>query len=106
MRKAGYQELNKNAKHKIGAWIMPWIRWVVPVFVLLLFFLSLIKVLQDLGKIPRILPEVSMPEFSPVGITLPTIVMMASICTIIWGGFIFMTHRVITVEKEKRKRRS
>ena len=104
MRKAGYQEINKNAKHKIGTWIMPWIRWVVPVFVLLLFFLSLIKILQDLGKIPQILPEVSMPEFSPVGITLPTIVMMISICTIILGGFIYMTHRVITVEKEKRKR--
>ena len=51
MRKVGYQEINKNAKHKVGTWIMPWIRWVVPVFVLVLFFLSLIKVLQDLGKI-------------------------------------------------------
>ncbi|MFC1632227.1 sodium-dependent transporter [Candidatus Omnitrophota bacterium] len=104
MRKTGYQEINKNAKHKIGAWIMPWIRWVVPAFVLLLFFLSLIQVLQDLGKIPQIIPVVSMPEFQPQGITTATIVMMVTICSIIWGGFIFMTHRVITTEKEKKRR--
>jgi len=105
MRKKGYEEINKNARHKIGTWIMPWIRWVVPVFVLLLFFLSLIKVLQDLGKIPQIIPAVSVPEFMPIGITTSTIVMMVTICTIIWGGFIFMTHRVLTVEKEKKMRK-
>lgn len=104
MRKKGYEEINKNAQHKIGSWIMPWIRWVVPLFILSLFFLSLIKVLQDLGKIPQILPAVSMPEFQPVGITGSTIVMMILICAIIWGGFAFMTHRVITVEKEKKRR--
>jgi len=104
MRKKGYEEINKNAKHKIGAWIMPWIKWVVPAFVLLLFFLSLIKVLQDLGKIPAILPQTTMPAFEPQGITCATIVMIISICTIIWGGFIFMAHRVITTEKEKKRR--
>jgi NSS family neurotransmitter:Na+ symporter len=104
MRKKGFQEINKNAQHKIGTWIMPWIRWVVPIFVLFLFFLSLIKVLQDLGKIPQILPVVSIPEFHPVGITISTVIMMVLVCSIIWGGFIFMTHRVITVEREKNKR--
>lgn len=106
MRKKGYQEINKNARHKIGTWIMPWIRWVVPAFILLLFFFSLIKVLQDLGKIPQILPVVSMPEFHPAGITHSTVVMMVLICSVVWGGFIFMTHRVITTEREKQRRRT
>ncbi|GAI06565.1 unnamed protein product, partial [marine sediment metagenome] len=55
MGKKGYEEINKGARHKIGRWIMPWLRWVVPIFISLLFFLTLIRVLQDLGKIPRIL---------------------------------------------------
>lgn len=104
MRREGFKEINKNARHKIGAWIMPWIRWVVPAFVLLLFCFSLIKVLQDSGRIPQIIPTATMPEFQPVGITGSTIAMILIICGIIWGGFIFMTHRVITVEKEKARR--
>jgi len=105
MGKKGYEEINKGARHKIGRWIMPWLRWVVPIFISLLFFLTLIRVLQDLGKIPRILPTAPIAEFSPIGITPSTVVMIVLICGMIWGGFIFMTARVVMVEKEKKRLR-
>lgn len=43
MKEAGYQEINRNARHKLGRWVMFWMRWVVPAFILGLFAAILLK---------------------------------------------------------------
>jgi NSS family neurotransmitter:Na+ symporter len=106
LKEKGYEELNRNARHKIGRWIMPWMRWVVPIFACALFVLTLLNILQDLGKIPKILPQHQMQEFVPSSTLSPlTLAMIFIVCTIIWGGFIFMTIRVIITEEAKRRKK-
>ncbi len=40
MKNHGFEELNKNAQLKIGSWVKPWVKWVVPFFVSLLVLCS------------------------------------------------------------------
>lgn len=102
MKEKGFQELNKNARTKLGNWVKPWIKYVVPTFVFLIFLFSQIKILQDAGRIPKIIPEASL-KFTSVGLTPVTYIMLGLICLIFWGGFIYTTVRVLIIEKKKEK---
>lgn len=105
MGNRGFDEMNKNARIKLSHTpIRFWIRAVVPIFVVMLFILSLIKVLQNNGVIPVILPASEGVEFTSVGITPITAVMIAFIAILFWGGFIFFTAKVLIVEKDKHRR--
>ena len=105
MKDKGFDEMNKNARVKLSkTWIKPWIKAVVPVFLMLLFILTLIGILQENGAIPRILPAFKDIAFVSQGITPSTIFMMIFIGIIFWGGFIYSTIRVLTIEKDKKKR--
>jgi len=105
MKDKGFSEINKNAKTKLGSWVKPWIKYAVPSFVFLIFLFTQIKLLQDAGRIPQIIPEKSL-EFSSTGLTPLTYIMMALICFVFWGGFIYTTIRVLVIEKKKEKGRT
>ncbi|MFH1593106.1 MAG: sodium-dependent transporter [Candidatus Omnitrophota bacterium] len=106
MGNRGFDEMNKNARIKISkTWVKFWVRAVVPLFVALMFVLSLLRILQENGVIPTIMPmgDVS-AGFVSVGVTPLTIVMTSFICLLFWGGFIYFTVRVLTIEKDKKRR--
>jgi len=105
MKDKGFDEMNKNARVKLSkTWVKFWIKAVVPIFVGLLFILSLIRVLQDHGVIKNIIPVTKGVGFTPVGITPSTIFMIVFIGLIFWGGFIYTAIRVLSIEKDKRRR--
>jgi len=105
MKDKGFDEMNKNARVKLSkTWMKPWIKAVVPVFLALLFILILIGILQDNGVIPKVLPTSEDVTFVPQGITLSTVFMMIFIALIFWGGFAYATVRVLTIEKDKKRR--
>ena len=105
MKDRGFDEMNKNARVRLShTWLKPWIRAIVPVFVALLFVLSLARLLQDNGIIPAIIPASKGPGFVSMGITPITVAMIIFICVIFWGGFIYTTVRVLTIEKDKKRR--
>ena len=105
MKNRGFDEMNKNARVKLShTWLKPWIRAVVPIFVGLLFILMLLKILQQNGVIPPVIPSKEALRFTPIGITPITIFMIVFICVLFWGGFAYMTVRVLTVEKDKKRR--
>ena len=107
MGNRGLDEMNKNARVKLShTWVKFWIRAVVPIFVGLLFVLSLIRILQDNRIIPTIIPAAKDIAFTPIGITPTTIFMIVFIGLIFWGGFAYTTIRVLTIEKDKRRRTS
>ena len=106
MKEKGFQEINKNARLKLGKWAKGWIKFVVPAVTILIFLSILIDKLQELGIIRKILPEGSEFQFIPKGIDLSTIIMIIVVCGLIWGGFIFSTIRVIQVEREKYLKQS
>ncbi|MEA3560298.1 MAG: sodium-dependent transporter, partial [Candidatus Omnitrophota bacterium] len=51
MKEKGFQEINKNARLKLGTWVRPWIKFVVPSVTILIFALTLLEKLQELGVI-------------------------------------------------------
>ena len=103
MKDKGFNEINKNAVMKIGNWGRNWLKYVVPIFVFLLFLFTLIKTLQDrVAGFPAILPDVQPLKFLPSGIDFSTVIMMLIICTIIWGGFIYFTYKVLLTERDKK----
>ena len=104
MKDKGFEEINKNAMTKLGNWIKPWIKYVVPAFIFLIFLFSQIKILQDAGRIPTIIPTKEI-SFSSIGITPMTWVMIALIGILFWGGFIYTTIRVLVIEKRKEKKK-
>jgi len=105
MKNRGFDEMNKNARVKLShTWLRPWIRWVVPIFIGLLFILTLLKILQENGIIPPVILSKEALEFTPVGITPVTIVMIVIIGILFWGGFAYTTVRVLTIEKDKKRR--
>ncbi len=105
MKDRGFDEMNKNARVKLShTWLKPWIRAVVPIFIGLLFILTLLKILQEKGVIPPVIPSKAALEFTPIGITPVTIVMIVFICVLFWGGFLYTTVKVLTVEKDKKRR--
>ena len=94
----GLDEMNKNARVKLSHTpIKFWIRVVVPIFLGLLFVLTLLKVL-------KVIPEAKSVAFTSIGITPLTIAMIAFTCLVFWGGFIYFTARVLIIEKDKKKR--
>jgi len=103
MKEKGFQELHKNARHKFGRWIRPWIRFVIPSATILIFILTLIKVLEEKGVIAKILPVVKVREFIPLGIGPATIIMIVLATGLVWGGCIFLTTRAIITEKRKER---
>jgi NSS family neurotransmitter:Na+ symporter len=105
MKDRGFDEMNKNARIKLSKTPLKfWIRAVVPIFVGLLFILSLVKILQNNGVIPVIIPEAKGVEFASIGITPVTVFMIVFICALFWGGFIYFTAKVLTIEKDKKRR--
>lgn len=105
MGNRGFDEMNKNARVKLSkTWIKFWIKAVVPLFVALLFILSLLRILQDNGAIPSIIPSAKAVEFTSVGITPMTVCMIIFVGVLFWGGFIFTTAKVLIIEKDKKKR--
>jgi len=105
MGNRGLDEMNKNARIKISHTPMKfWIKIVVPIFVGLLFIVSLIKVLQNNSVIPPIIPETGGVAFTSIGITPLTVAMAIFVCALFWGGFIYFTARVLIIEKDKARR--
>ena len=102
MKDKGFRDINKNARMELGNWIKPWIKYVVPAFVFLIFLFNQIKVLQDAGRIPTIIPEKTV-QFSSIGLTPITYVMIAAILLLFWGGFIYTTIRVLIIERRKER---
>jgi NSS family neurotransmitter:Na+ symporter len=106
MENKGFDEMNKNARVKISkTWIKFWIRAVVPIFAALLFMLSLLRVLQENGVIPQIMPVSKTLAFIPIGVTPVTVMTAVGICILFWGGFAYVTVTVLTIEKDKKRRR-
>jgi len=103
MKDKGFNEINKNAKTKLGNWVKPWIKYVVPTFVFLIFLFSQVKILQDAGRIPKIIPETTL-KFSSVGLTPITYIMITLIGLVFWGGFIYTTIRVLIIERKKDRK--
>jgi NSS family neurotransmitter:Na+ symporter len=106
LKNKGFDELNEGAHFKLGKWIKPWMKIVVPSFAGLIFVTTLLKILQDAGKMPHIIPVREAKPFVSVGMTPTTITMMILVCGIIWGGFIFTTTAVLLIERKKKRRRS
>ena len=105
MKDKGFDEMNKNARVKFSkTWMKFWIKAVVPIFVGLLFVLSLVRILQENNVIPKLIPTSEGIAFTSVGITPMTIFMIAFIVIIFWGGFIYSTVKVLTIEKDKKRR--
>ena len=105
MKDRGLDEMNKNARIKISKTPLRfWIRAIVPLFVAVLFILSLLKILSDNGIIPAIIPASGGVDFTPAGITPSTVFMTAFICILFWGGFAYFTAKVLTIEKDKKRR--
>ncbi len=102
MKEKGFDEINKNAITKLGRWVKPWMRYVVPIFVVAIFVSTLLKILGDEKIIKSLFPEKA-AAFKSIGITPITIIMIVCICTIVWGGFIGTTLRVILIERRKNK---
>jgi len=101
----GFDEMNKNARVKLShTWLRFWIKAVVPLFVGLLAVLSLLGVLQDNGVIPEIIPAAGDIIFISRGVTPMTIVMIAFVCLLFWGGFAYAAVKVLTIEKDKKRR--
>ena len=105
MKDRGFDEMNKNARVKVSkTWMKVWIKAVVPVFVGLLFLLSLIRILADNGIIPNIIPLSKNIQFVSTGITPMTILLTVFVCVVFWGGFAYATVKVLTIEKDKKRR--
>jgi len=101
----GFDEMNKNARVKISKTPLKfWIKAIVPIFIALLFILSLLRVLQDNGVIPLVLPTSKAAPFTPMGVTPMTIFMIIFVCVIFWGGFAYTTTKVLLIEKDKTGR--
>jgi len=98
MKERGFEEINKNARFKIGRWVMFWLRYVVPFFILLLFVMI---ILRNLGLLDKILPVRGVPEFTPTGIDIATVITVASVCLLIYGGGLVALITAITVERAK-----
>ncbi|MFQ5901854.1 MAG: sodium-dependent transporter [Thermodesulfobacteriota bacterium] len=104
MKGKGFSEINKNARLKLGSWGKPWLKFVVPSFVFLLFLLTFVKTLQDrITNFPKIIPDTKPLAFVPTGIDISTIVMLITMCTMIWGGFIYFTYKALLTERDKEK---
>ncbi len=104
MKEEGFKEVNKNAVLKLGNMGRLWLKYAVPFFVFLLFLITLIKTLQDrVSGFPAIIPETKLVEFLPTGIDFSTIIMILTMCIIIWGGFIYFTYKVLLVERRKNQ---
>ena len=105
MKNRGFDEMNKNARIKLShTWLKPWIKAIVPIFVALLFIITLIQILQANKVLPQALPTAKDAAFTPIGITPLTIFTIIFICVLFWGGFIYTTIRVLTIEKDKKRR--
>ena len=105
MGNKGFDEMNKNARVKIShTWLKPWIKAVVPLFVGLLFILSLLRALQDNGVIKNFISASKDIDFTSIGITPMTIGMIIFVCVLFWGGFVYSTLWVLTIEKDKKRR--
>ncbi|NQU95205.1 MAG: sodium-dependent transporter [Candidatus Omnitrophica bacterium] len=101
----GFDEMNKNARVKLShTWIKFWIKAIVPIFVAILFILTLLKILQENGVIPAIILPAKEIGFTPIGITPMTVFMIIFVCVVFWGGFIYTTAKVLTIEKDKKAR--
>ncbi|MBN1354448.1 MAG: sodium-dependent transporter [Candidatus Omnitrophica bacterium] len=106
MQDRGFDEMNKNARVRLSKTPLKfWIRAVVPIFVGLLFILSLLKVLEDNHVIPAVLPTFRDMQFNSIGITPMTVFMIIFTALLFWGGFIFATVKVLTIEKDKKRKR-
>lgn len=105
MKDRGFAEINKGARHKLGNWIRPWMRWGVPIFMIAIFAVNLIAILPGVKGIKDFLFATRIKEFVPIGITPATIVMMILVCSIIWGGFVASTFWALIVEKDKARKR-
>lgn len=103
MKKKGLEEINQNAKLKINSFVWNWIKYVVPVATFALLLITVIQVLEAVKLIPAFLPTIGITEFVPIGIGWSTIMMMITVCTIVWGGFAYFTYKVIKVEKHKEE---
>lgn len=105
MKDRGFDEMNKNARVKLShTWLKPWIKTIVPLFVAFLFILSLLKILQDSGVVPIIIPASQGVKFVSIGITPMTVFTIIFVCLIFWGGFAYATIKVLTIEKDKKRR--
>lgn len=106
MKEKGFEEINKNAVLKLGRRGMAWLKYAVPAFVFLLFLITLLQTLQArVSGFPHLIPDTRPVEFIPTGIDLSTILMMLTMCIIIWGGFIYFTCKVLVTERGKENRR-
>ena len=105
MGNRGFDEMNKNARVKLShTWLKPWVKAIVPIFVGGLFILTLVRILQDNSVIPEVIPVSKGVEFTSVDITPATVVMIVFVCLVFWGGFAYTTAKVLTVERDKKRR--
>jgi NSS family neurotransmitter:Na+ symporter len=102
MKKKGFEELNRNARLKLGRWIMPWIRYVVPVLVLLVLVANVFE--KFFGATYTRLFGGELPAFESVGITPLTVVTIVVVCAVVWGGAIGGLVAVIGIERRKERR--
>jgi len=105
MKDKGFDEMNKNARVKLSkTWIKFWIRAIVPIFVSLLFILTFLRILQENNVIPKVIPAAREILFTPIGITPLTVFMIIFVCVLFWGGFAYTTFKVLTIERDKKRR--
>jgi len=101
MKEKGFAELNRNARIKIGRWVKPWLRYVVPVLVLLVLVANLLE--QFFGDTYKELVGAELPGFESVGITPLTVITIIVVCGIVWGGAIGGFLTVVGVERRKAR---
>lgn len=103
MKNKGFEELNRNARFKIGGWVKPWMRYVVPAIFLFVFVVNLLNVLfPSLQK--QVLGEAKLPDFVPIGLTPATVITIIVVCGVVWGGAIGGLLTVVGIERRKERR--
>jgi NSS family neurotransmitter:Na+ symporter len=101
MKEKGFDELNRNARVKMGRWIRPWMRYVVPVLVLLVLVANVFE--QFFEATYKRLFGAELPKFEPIGITSLTVVTIVVVCGVVWGGAIGGFLTVIGIERRKER---
>ena len=103
MKRKGFEEMNRNARVKIGGRLKVWIRYFVPVFVILIFLLNLVNVVYpSLQK--KVLGEAKLPDFVPMGLTPATVITIVVVCGVVWGGAIGGFLTVVGIERRKKRK--
>jgi NSS family neurotransmitter:Na+ symporter len=101
MKNKGFEELNRNARVRIGSWIKPWMRYVVPVLVLVVLLANVFE--QFFGETYKRLFGAEPTAFTSIGITPVTVLTIIVVCGVVWGGAIGGFITVVGIERRKER---